>query len=286
MMLSVRPDRPVEAITVAVSREIAQLAQELKLPYFLAGAMARDIVLTNVFGIDTGLATRDVDFGVAVKDWDQFNLIKGLLIKTGRFNPAANIEQRVYYRPNSGDSGYPVDIIPFGGTEAPPLFIAWPPGQNEIMSVIGYDEALATALPVQIDDGLTVPVASLPGLTLLKLFAWKDRHPETRKDAQDLVILFRNYITAGNRDRIYDTELLLLQAVDYDVDLAGPRLLGKDVRLIAAHATWVQVTALLNNAPLMERLVTHMSVVFQTADDSIDAARRLLDQFKSGFTDA
>lgn len=284
MMVSVRSDRPVDAITVAVSREIAKVAQELKLPYFLVGAMARDIILTHVFGLDTGLATRDVDFGVAVKDWDEFNGIKVLLIKTGRFTAAPNIQQRVYFQPNSGSSGYPVDIIPFGGVEDPPLSIAWPPGQSEIMSVIGYDEALATALLVQVEAGLTVSVASLPGLALLKLFAWRDRHAETRKDAQDLAILFRHYVAAGNQGRLYDTEMSLLQMVDFDVDLAGARLLGKDVRRIAADATLARANALLDNAPLMERLVTHMSVAFQTAEDSVEAALRLLAQFKSGFT--
>jgi predicted nucleotidyltransferase len=205
------------------------------------------------------------------------------LIETGRFVSAANIQQRIYFRSHSGSAGYPVDIIPFGGVEAPPLSIAWPPGQTEIMSVIGYEEALASALVVQVEAGLTVPVASLPGLTLLKLFAWRDRHAETRKDAQDIATLFRHYIAAGNLDRLYDTEMPVLQAVDYDVDLAGARLLGKDVRQIAAHATLAQVNALLSNAPLMERLVTHLSVAFQTADNSVEAALRLLDQFKSGF---
>lgn len=71
-MLFVILDRPVDPLTVHVSREIDRVARELNLAYFLAGAMARDIVLTNVFGIDTGLATRDVDFGVAVGNWEQF----------------------------------------------------------------------------------------------------------------------------------------------------------------------------------------------------------------------
>jgi predicted nucleotidyltransferase len=289
MMLSVRVDRPVDAITVAVSREIARVTHALGLSYFLVGAMARDIVLTHVFDLSTGLATRDVDFGVAVKDWAEFNAIKALLIDMRRFRSAANIQQRVYFQADSGSTGYPVDIIPFGGVEAPPLSIAWPPEQSEIMSVAGYDDALATALPVQIDVGeqaFTVPVVSLPGLALLKLFAWRDRHAETRKDAQDIAILFRNYIAAGNRDRLYDAEMSLLQAVDYDVDLAGARLLGKDVRRIAAPATSAQASALLNNEPLVERLATHMSAAFQSADDAIDAARRLLDQFKAGFLQA
>ncbi|OGA41973.1 MAG: hypothetical protein A3G24_21785, partial [Betaproteobacteria bacterium RIFCSPLOWO2_12_FULL_62_13] len=247
-MLSVKPDRPVDALTVAVSREIDSIARELKLPYFLAGAMARDIVLTHVYGIETGRATRDVDFGVAVSTWEQFDLIKHKLIRTGRFSATDKITQRIYYKIPGANAGYPVDIIPFGGVEAPPLSIAWPPEKNAVMNVVGYDEALTTAILVKIEDTLTVSIASLPGLALLKLFAWQDRYTETPKDALDLVTLFRNYHAAGNQERIYGEELALLEAVDFDIDLASPRLLGKDVRHIASAAALEEAEKLLNDA--------------------------------------
>ncbi len=282
----VKSERPVDALAVAVSREIDEVARALRLPYFLAGAVARDILLTHVHGIDTGVATRDVDFGVAVSGWDQFALVKARLVETGRFKRATHAEQRLHYLPDSRGAGCPVDIIPFGGVEAPPLSISWPPGQHEIMSVIGFADALVSALPVQITRELTVPVASLQGLALLKLFAWRDRNPETRKDAQDIALIFRNYIAAGNHDRIYGAEFPVLQAVEFDVDLAGPRLLGADVRRTATPVTVMQLQALLSHAPLMERLVTHMADRFRFAEDSIDTARRMLDQFTAGFAAA
>ena len=265
-----------------MSREIDTLARELKLQYFLAGAMARDIVLTNVFGIDIGRATRDVDFAVAVADWKQFELVKRKLLETGRFNASDKAEQRVYYRARGNISGFPVDIIPFGGVEAPPQSIAWPPEKKIIMNVVGYGEVLQTALSIEIEAGFVVPIASLPGLALMKLFAWQDRHNETPKDAQDLVVLCRRYCAAGNNERIYDEEIVLLEAVNYDLDLASPRLLGKDVRRIASDPTLEQAKILLTDKNRTERLVTHMAGELRTADDSIAAAEQLLEQFKAG----
>ena len=153
------------------------------------------------------------------------------------------------------------------------------------MNVVGFDEALRTVVPVTVEDEFAIPVTSLPGLALLKLFAWQDRHPETPKDAQDLAILFRNYHAAGNQERIYGEELALLEAVDFDIDLVSPRLLGKDVRHIASAATLAQALALIEDASKMDRLLTHMSVEFRAEDDSIGAAERLLQQFKIGLTE-
>ena len=126
-MLSVGSDRPVDPLTVATMRAIDNAAQTFKLPYFLAGAMARDIILTNVHGINTGLATLDVDFGVAVAGWDEFDRIKARLILAG-FSSTDKIAHRLHYRPAGTQTGHPVDIIPFRGVQNPEHAIAWPPG--------------------------------------------------------------------------------------------------------------------------------------------------------------
>ena len=283
-MLSVKPDRPVDPLTLAVLRAIAGITRELGLPYFVAGAMARDIVLTNVFGIDTGRATQDVDLAVAVENWDQFKIVKEKLIASGQFNPAEKAMHRLFYRAKGGSTGYPLDILPFRGVEQSPNIIAWPPDMKVIMNVIGYEDALAAAVAVMVERDLTVPIASLPGLALLKLFAWDDRHAETPKDAQDLVMLLRGYHMAGNQDRLYGAELSVLEAVDYDFDTASPRLLGIDVRRIASTAALEQVTALLKDSARRDRLITHMAIEFRSADDRIAEAEKLLEQFEIGLT--
>jgi predicted nucleotidyltransferase len=281
-MLSVGSDRPVDPLTVAVSRAIDEAARALKLPYFLAGAMARDILLTHVHGIETGLATVDVDFGVAVAGWEEFEKIKAYLIAAGAFNAAAKTEHRLYYRPPGAATGYPIDIIPFRGVETPAQTIAWPPERKIIMNVIGYEEVLTTAEPVEIDRALVVPIASLPGLTLLKLFAWKDRHAETSKDARDLAVLFRHYHAAGNQDRLFGEEMNLLEAADFNHDLASPRLLGKDVRQIAGKTTLSAAEILLNDGQMMDRLLTQMAPAYKTGEDNWARAETALQQFKAG----
>jgi len=281
-MLCVRPDRPVDVLTTLVLREIDRLTKDMTLAYFVAGATARDLILSNVYGLGVRRATGDADFAIAFADWEQFQSIKAALVAGGRFEADPRILQRLYYGPGERMRGYPVDIIPFRGVESPANTVAWPPDMKVVMNVIGYEEVLATALEIEIEEDLVVRVASLPGLALLKIFAWADRPYDRRRDAQDLATLLRTYHEAGNTDRLYGSDVATLQAVDFDLDLAGSRLLGMDVHHMASAGTLDQVRALLDDRRKAGNLVTHMSVEFGAAEDSIAAAERLLEQFKKG----
>ena len=127
-------------------------------------------------------------------------------------------------------------------------------------------------------------MTSLPGLAILKLFAWDDRGAGNSKDAHDLLTLFRHYANAGNQDRLYEEAIDVLKSVDYDVDLAGPQLLGKDVRAIAAAATHEQIVNLLGDTKQTDKLVTHMAAALRGVEDQIGTAERLLEQFKTGIS--
>jgi predicted nucleotidyltransferase len=280
-MFSVRPDRPVEPLTLNVLEVVASVAAELELPWFVAGAMARDILLSSVFGLDTGRATRDVDLAVALASWQQFAELKQRLLNTTLFHEAKGVAHRLYYRPQPNGHGYPLDLIPFGGIHDKEQMIAWPPDMSEIMSVAGYDEAFDAAVEVEVRPKLVVRVASLPGLAVLKIFAWQDRGGTNSNDAADLVTLFRRYADAGNMDRLYGPELKVLEAADYAVDLASPRLLGRDVREIVSVSTAEKLEEILHGRT--DRLISDMARAFPGVDDSITESERLLDQFRAGF---
>lgn len=159
-MLCVSSDRPVDPLTLDVMREVDHLANELTVPYFVTGAMARDILLTGVFGIDTGRATRDVDIAIAVENWAHFEAIKTRLIRRDRFEVTPKVAQRLLFKHHAAQSGYPLDLIPFRGVEDATQSIAWPPERTVVMNVIGYEEALAAAQPVEVAHGFIVPLIS------------------------------------------------------------------------------------------------------------------------------
>ncbi len=219
---------------------------------------------------------------MAVKNWQQFDTIKARLAGNVKFTASPEAAQRLYYRYSDAAQSYPLDIIPFRGVEQPPNIVAWPPDMKVLINVAGYGEAIAAAMQVQVDDSLVVQVASLPGLAVLKLFAWLGRGEEDSKDAQDLATIFRQYAAAGNLDRLFGDEIGLMEKVDYSLDLAGPRLLGRDVRMIAAPQTLGRIFSLFDNSAIVDRLITHMAMTLRGAEEPVTATQRLVDQFKAG----
>ncbi len=225
-MLSVPRERRLDPITLEVLRHVDAVARDLAVDYFVVGAMARDILLTGVFGLSTGRATRDVDLAVAMKGWQEFDAMKAHLVRTGAFRSDERIAQRLYYLQTAADRGYPLDLIPFGGVEQPGSVIAWPPDGAVVMNVAGYVEGFASAVLVEMEPSFALRVASLAGLAILKLVAWADRGASDPRDAIDLATLLRQYGSAGNEDRLYEAEIGVLEAVNYDFDLAGPDCSG------------------------------------------------------------
>jgi len=116
---------------------------------------------------------RDVDFGIAIENWERFALLKERLVATGVFTSDRHAQQRLTYSDRSAFL-IPIDLIPFRDVTAADGTIEWPPRREIVMNVAGFEEASDSSIPVQIEENLIVRVASIPGLMILKLVAWSD----------------------------------------------------------------------------------------------------------------
>jgi predicted nucleotidyltransferase len=285
VVLTPRPDRQVNQITCSVIREVKNAVTGLGLDIFLVGATARIILLENVFGLHTGRATHDIDFAFAVENWDQFQAIKDHLTSTSGFEEVRGEAQRLICKPANVEHRFIVDLIPFGGLESSRNTIAWPPDMSIMMNVAGYRDVHASAVQVEVEPGIVILVASIPGIAILKLFAWAGRGQENPKDAMDLFALLRQYNEAGNQDRVYEDAIAALEDVGYDMELAGAWLLGSDAFAMSSPETRGQLNSMFAEPAVMERLVTDMSRALQTRDAPLDYSRALLEQFIKGFSD-
>lgn len=262
---SIRADRPIDDVTIDILRAVAEEAQAEQVDYMLVGATARDILLTHVFGLAARRATYDVDFTIAVKDWDQFDALRARLIARGTFIPGGQARQRLYYKGDQGDLNYHLDLVPFGQITQGSDELAWPPDMKVIMNLAGYDDVLAAAERVTFLPGFDGKVVSLAGLAILKLVAWSDRRLENPKDAHDLIHLMDSYAAAGNIDRVYEEDGVI-EAGDYDPDLAGVYLLGKDIRRVASEQTIAVLTQIVERD--FNRLSNEMTKAMRHLDDA------------------
>ena len=248
---TVNESRPLDQATLHILSVVNRLAGDLELPYIVVGATARDLLLFHVFGIPVTRATADVDFAIAVDSWERFRGLRTALLASGHFDEG-KIEHRIYLKAPSAREEIPVDLIPFGGVAQDDV-IRWPPNRETIMTVAGFEDAIAAAVQVQVSADLTVPVASLAGIAVLKLFAWQDRHAND-KDALDLYRVISTYAEAGNFDRLYDEAIQLLEQAEYDIELGGAALLGFDARQLCSPDTLAKVRILLAQPNFADKL--------------------------------
>lgn len=229
---------------VEIYRTILAVSKTLDIPFFVVGATVRDIIFERGFGINPGRLTHDIDLGINVSGWDEFNALTNALIDTGKFSNSAAAQRLIYNNPDA----LPVDVLPFGPISEGDQLISWPPDKEIVMNVLGFEEAYSHSLLVRLSSNpvLEIKFASPAGWALLKIISWNDRsEPEAVKDAKDLSLLLRHYADVGNEDRLYNEEQTLFQDEEYDLELAGSRLLGKDIAVLSKQESLDKVLEIL-----------------------------------------
>lgn len=257
-------------------------AEKLGIPIFVVGATARDLILEHEYGIKPKRATTDVDFAVAVETWAQYELLKKALLDTKQLEFNKNT---LNFRKLS--NGVLIDVVPFGGVESPPGRIAFEPHKDPEITTAGFTEAYGAAIDVRLSPDLTIKVVSLAGLALLKLVAWYDRPNDRERDIQDLWILLKQYLNAGNRDRLFDEHLDLIDE-DFDDELAGGRVLGRDVaKLLTARTREIVLIVLSDETPGkgMNRMASVINRHDSSLEDITEQAIAMLRSFREGILD-
>ena len=262
---------------ILVIKEIKKVADSQKIPFFIIGALARDIIMEYFYEIKAPRMTMDIDLGIKVSSWNKFEKLIDTLQKSGKFKRLKE-KHRILY------SDIMVDIVPFGGLSDKNERIIWPPENEIIMSVMGFNEVYnySTLVRLQNNPNLEVKVPTLPGLAILKLFAWKDDYPNRPKDAEDLLFIMKNYEMAGIFEELYGSELQLLESEDFDNQIAGIVLLGKEMSKICTDQTFKYLEKVIDEETSENSsfdLVRHMML---SRHDDFDKILYLLNKLKEG----
>jgi predicted nucleotidyltransferase len=207
-------------------KELNSFFGALGIDFYVIGATARDIILSNLHDLVPERKTADLDIAIAISDWDQFQIIEEKLPQKEGFMKSKEQKQRFIYI-----DMYEVDVVPFGNVAKDDGNIYWPPDETIAMSVWGFPEMADSTISVEIDNEFTINIASLPGLFMLKLVAWKDRHLISTKDAYDIALLLTNYLDI-NVERAVEEHYDLYEAKVFDQAVAGAQLMARDVKML------------------------------------------------------
>jgi len=173
---------------IAAIKEIKKIADSLKISFFIIGALARDIIMEYFYEIKAPRMTMDIDLGIKISRWKQFDKLINTLEKSGEFKKLKE-KRRVLY------NDILIDIVPFGDISDKNERISWPPENEVVMSVMGFNEVY------------------------------------------NYSTLVKNYENAGIFDKLYKSELQLLESEDFDNQVAGIVLLGKEMSKICTNQT-------------------------------------------------
>ena len=233
-------------------KTLANYFRSQGIEFYIVGAAARDIVLTMIHNRKTRRKTNDLDIAIMIRDWETFEGIDSSLCDLPGFTKSSRQKQRFHYK-----NSLILDVIPFGEIARADRNIYWPPDETPVMSVSGFVEMAKKALTIVIDGEFSVGVASLPGIFVLKLVAWHDRHRMTNKDADDMAYLIDEYFEI-NLERIVEAHPDVFEADDFTPFTAAATLMGRDIRMLLAE-----------NEELLHELARIVDIEIGKVEDSL-----------------
>lgn len=144
--------------------------------------------------------------------------------------PGWTRDSTIRHRWNSR-SGVRVDVLPTGTDGHATRALEWP-GEDRILSRVGMRLAVDYAAEVPMAPDLSVMVASLPTICVLKMIAYLDRPHERQRDLVDLARVLAVY--PRETERRFESDEVFRLGLDFDQ--SGPFVLGCEIRSLGLTA--------------------------------------------------
>jgi predicted nucleotidyltransferase len=97
------------------------------------------------------------------------------------------------------------------------------------MTVAGFREISEHSLTIRLaEPTLPFKVASIPGICIMKLFAWSDRKYADTRDGKDIGFIIANYIEL-KWDILYKQYADIVDEPEFHTVSSGARILGREI---------------------------------------------------------
>lgn len=221
---------------------------QFDIDFYIVGAVARDIWMTQVYNGPDHRTTKDLDLAVFISELTTYEALQVWLTEHEGFVLVQSSAFCLLYPAPTGT--VVVDLMPFGAIADEQGNVYLSGRGMERISTVGFAEVLAEAATVDTSTGEQWRVVTLPGMVVLKLVAWQDRPEKRGKDATDIWNLLAVYFDLAENE-VYTDHLDLFDEEDTTAPthfklLVGARVLGRQVgQLLAAGSVGTRLLALL-----------------------------------------
>lgn len=194
-----------------------------RISFALVGALVPVLLLSSdQSNLEIGAReTRDADHVIKLPSWEAWEAVLADLVNLGFRRAEGEQEHRLYY------GAAEIDLIPFGVMKSSEEPLVWPDSGNT-MNMTGFADVFRYAVRTEVTPGITLPVAPLWLLAVLKVSAYLDRR--FSRDLTDLIFVLENYESADGSNRRFD----ILDEKDVTYEVSGALLVGRDIRNYAS----------------------------------------------------
>ncbi|MDR0795729.1 MAG: hypothetical protein LBE79_06725 [Tannerella sp.] len=109
MSYNISNDKLNNPILKDLLKELNDFFVSFNMDFYVIGATARDMILSNLHDLVPDRKTIDLDIAIAISDWSQFQTIEKELPEKESFEKSKEQKQRFIYQ-----GVYILDIVPFG----------------------------------------------------------------------------------------------------------------------------------------------------------------------------
>jgi len=255
--------------------QISETCKELKIDFFIIGAIARNI--WYVSNNENSKGTKDIDFGVYISDVKKYNELR------------AELKRKYDYKESAVNTfclltkdGKQIDLLPFGEIEQEGQVIIEGKGLTTV-KLDGFKEVFEFgANEVKIGDE-KYKSCSIPGIMILKLIAYDDRPHMRTKDIDDINSICLYYPSIES-DYIWGNHFDLYEG-DLEHEEVGVIVLGREMKkLVSTNKNLVErITKIIDQA--IEQESTVLSLMIQDSEnETIADKKNIMEKLKLGFT--
>ena len=245
--------------------------------FYLVGATASDVWMKGVHDLPLKRATRDIDFGIMIKDSDVFDDLKSYLINKEEFTPAQGNEFVLIWKDQTQ-----VDLIPFGELEREGIVTVKGTGFTS-MNVEGFKEVYEQASEEIETEDQRFRVCTLAGIVILKLIAWDDRSEMRRDDIGDIAEIIKNYFHLKDEE-IFDHHSDLFSD-EIELEEIAAQFLGREIgKIISGNPKLIdRVKGILENGLTEHNNLADLLAI--ESSETIESSKSIISHIINGISD-